>query len=64
MRASSEFSPEHAREVGKSYFFNNAGDSERKNYGLKLILQAHFLQDPEATYLVDRLLLDGVLTIS
>ena len=40
MRASSEFSPEQAREVGKSYFFNNAGDSEKKNYGLKLILQA------------------------
>jgi len=64
MRASSEFSPEQAREVGKSYFFNNAGDSEKKNYGLKLILQAHSMQDPEATYLVARLLLDGVLTIS
>lgn len=38
MRASSEFSPEQAREVGKSYSFNNAGDSEKKNYGLKLIL--------------------------
>lgn len=64
MRTISEFSPEQAREIGKSYFFNSDGDLEKKNYGLKLILKAHSMQDFEATYLVARLLLDGVLTIS
>lgn len=64
MKVNAEFSPEQAREVGKSYFFNSAGDLEKKNYGLRLILQAHSMQDSEATYLVARLLLDGVLTIS
>lgn len=31
MRANFEFSPEQAREVGKSYFFNSDGDSRTLN---------------------------------
>lgn len=64
MKANSGLSPELAREIGKAYFFNSDGDLDKKNSGLKLIVQAHSMQDPEATYLVARLLLDGVLSTS
>lgn len=64
MKANSGLSPELAREIGKAYFFNSDVDLDKKNCGLKLIVQAHFMQDPEATYLVARLLLDGVLSTS
>ena len=59
-----EHSVEYIREAGKSYLFNSKGDIEKRDYGLKLILQAHEKKDPEATYIVARLLLDGVLKTS
>ena len=49
------------RETGKAYFFGKNSDAEKKSQGLKMILEAHKAKDPEATYLVARLLLDGVL---
>ncbi|MBQ2963826.1 MAG: hypothetical protein IJE14_04110 [Clostridia bacterium] len=56
-----EYTPEQAREVGKKLFFNSTSDSDDKASGLKLILKAHSMHDPEATYLVARFLLDGIL---
>ena len=52
------------RELGKSNFFSNDVDEEKKAYGLKLILEAHAKKDPEATYIVARLLIDKVLRTS
>ncbi len=54
-------SPELLRELGKSYFFNSKSDEETKKFGLKLILEAHTKRDPEAAFIVARLLIDNVL---
>ncbi len=56
--------PELLRETGKAHFFNSNGDHEKKNHGLQLIIEAHSKKDPEATYIVARLLIDGVLKVS
>ncbi len=56
--------PDLIREIGKSHFFNKESDEGKKNYGLKLILEAHSKKDPEATYIVARLLIDNVLRTS
>ncbi len=52
------------REIGKSYFFSDRASEEDKALGLKLILQAHEKKDPEASFIVARLLLDGVIRLS
>lgn len=64
MNTADIFSTEQKREIGKAYFFNHDADNDKKNYGLKLIIDAHSEKDPEATYIVARLLLDGVLKSS
>lgn len=55
------FSAEQKRELGKEYLLNCNGDYERKKVGVKLLLEAHAEKDYEATYIVSRLMLDGVL---
>lgn len=55
------YSAEQKRELGKAYFFDNNGDRVLKNKGIDLILEAYNEKDPEATYIVARLLLDGYL---
>lgn len=51
------------REMGKNYFFNHKDDPEKREKGLRLLLDAVKENDPEACYLVARLLLDGVLSV-
>ncbi len=58
------YTTEQKREIGKAYFFNHDGDRDKRNTGLKLILEAHSENDHEATFIVSRLLLDGVLKSS
>lgn len=58
------YSPEMLREIGKDYFFNNNGDAERRSCGIRFILKAHSAKDPEATFIVARLIMDGVLRSS
>lgn len=62
MEINPDYTPEEKREIGKAYFYGDVS-REEKNYGLKLIIEAHKEGDPEATYLVARLMLRGVLSI-
>lgn len=55
------YTTQQKRDLGKSLFFGNYTDSEKRREGLKLILEAHEEGDPEANYLVARLIIDGVL---
>ena len=57
------YSTVEKREMGK-YYFLRCTDPELKQYGLKLILQARHEKDPEATFIVARLVLRGDLQIS
>lgn len=54
-------SAEQKREIGKFHFFHHGGDLEKRDYGLKLILEAHNEGDAEAKFVLSRLILDGVL---
>ncbi len=56
-------SPALRREMGKSYFFSSTSSEEDKSYGLKLIFQAYSEKDPEAAYIVAKLVLDNVIKI-
>lgn len=64
MNTTDNFSTEQKREIGKAYFFNHDADIEKRNCGLRLIIDAHSEKDPEATYIVARLILDGVVKSS
>lgn len=64
MNADNDFSTEMKREMGKAYFFNYGLDCEKRCYGLRLIIDACAEDDPEAAYIVARLILDGVLKSS
>ncbi len=57
-------SVESIRETGKAYLFGNQEDAETKSKGLQLIIEAHKQKDAEATFIVAKLLLDGVLKAS
>ena len=57
------FSVAEIRELGKDYFLNNGGDIERRNEGVRLLLRAKSLGDPEAAYCVAKLILDGALMV-
>ncbi len=61
MEADNSYSAEQKREIGKAYFLND--EKEKRDYGLKMIIEAYQEKDPEATYIVAKLLLDGVLTV-
>lgn len=54
-------SAEQKREIGKLFFYHNCRDREKRDCGLKLIMEAHSQGDAEATFIVARLILDGVL---
>ncbi len=58
-----QMTPELLREMGKVDFFDRQADEQRRQQGLQRILQANAAGDPEAAFLVARLLLDGVLTV-
>ena len=57
-------SAEILREVGKNCFFNCNGDTQKRSEGIQALIKAQSLGNPEATYIVARLLLDGVLKSS
>ncbi len=57
-------SAEVLREIGKNSFFNSNGDAQKRSEGVQALIKAQSLGDPEATYIVARLLLDGVLKSS
>ena len=57
-----KYTAEQKRELGKAYFFDC--NKENRNYGLKLIIEAHNENDLEATYIVAKLIIDGVLKTS
>ena len=61
MDTNKNISAEEKRELGKLYFFHNP---EQKDYGLKLIFEAYTEGDWEATFLVSRFILDGILRVS
>ncbi|MBQ3528334.1 MAG: hypothetical protein IJA52_07280 [Clostridia bacterium] len=54
-------SAEFLREIGKNSFFHHNGDMEMRREGLRCIISAKRAGDPEATYLVARLILDEIL---
>ena len=57
-------SAEMLREVGKAYFFKSEGNTERKNEGLQMLIKAQQQGDPEAPYIISRLIFDGFLSVS
>ncbi len=57
------YSPEILRELGKKYFFNTEGDKEKKDLGAKMLLSAYKKKDPEATFIVATLIMDGVFNV-
>lgn len=61
MNMENSLSAEEKREIGKIYFYHGQGDREKKNYGLKLILEAMWEGDAEAKFLVAQLVLNGSL---
>lgn len=63
MNSNDECSAEQKREIGKSYLFNSSNDREKRNYGLRMIYEAHCEKDPEAMYIIARLILDGILKV-
>ena len=56
------YSTEQKRELGKTYFFRHGQDPDKRQQGLRLLLEAVSERDAEACFLVGRLLLDGVLS--
>ena len=54
-------SPDATRELGKDYFFHHNGDMEKRSTGLHMLIDSKERGDPEATYIVARLVLDSVL---
>ena len=58
------YSPEEKRELGKALFFSLDNDSQKRSDGLKLLIEAHNEKDSEASFIVARLILDGVLKSS
>lgn len=61
MEVDKSTSPALMRELGKDCFFRHNGDAEKKNSGLKMLITAQEQGDPEAMYIVARLILDSVL---
>ncbi|MBR7166103.1 MAG: hypothetical protein IKD18_07475 [Clostridia bacterium] len=55
-------SVELTRETGKSLYFDCDGDEEKRKLGLDLLLEAVKMNDPEACFLIGRLILGGKLT--
>ena len=61
MDGNTTYTIEQKRELGKAYYFNNQSDAQQREEGLRLLLEAFQQGDPEATYLVGRLLLAGAI---
>lgn len=58
---SEKLSPDLQREIGKSYLFSDKSDKNEKEYGLKLLIEACEKRDPEATFIVAKLIIDNVI---
>lgn len=56
------YTTEEKRELGKAYILDKTADQEKREMGLRLLLEAVEERDPEACYVLARLLLDGVLS--
>ena len=56
-------SPDILRELGKEYFFNHYDDEELRGRGIELLLEAFRYNDPEAMFIVAKLVLDSVLLV-
>jgi len=55
-------SAEMLREFGKAYFFSAENDSQRKNTGIQMLIKAQQMGDPEATFIISKLIFDGFLS--
>lgn len=58
---SEQISPEIEREMGKALFFRNIEDPENRRKGLELLIAAKNHNDPEAEYIIAKLILEGFL---
>lgn len=56
-----DLSAAELREIGKQLFLQSRSEPEKRSEGIEYLLSAHRKRDPEATYYVARMLLDGVL---
>ena len=61
MEENLNYSPEQLRELGKAYMYNHENDLEKRKQGIDLIIKARWMKDPEASYIVGSLILDGIL---
>lgn len=62
MMSANKKNTEQKRELGKAYFFQEKADATKREQGLRLLLEAVSEGDPEACYLIGRLLLAGDLS--
>ncbi len=51
------------REKGKLLYFSKNASADEKRMGVSLLIKASTANDPEAQYIVGRMLLDGVLSV-
>lgn len=49
------------RESGKNAFYNHGGDNELRNNGINMLIRAANLGDFESTFIVSKLMLEGVI---
>lgn len=61
MEENTVYTIEQKRELGKAYYFNQQNDAEQRALGLQYLLDAVAARDPEAMFVVARLLLLGVI---
>lgn len=61
MEENTTYTTEQKRELGKAYYFNQQNDAEQRALGLRYLLDAVAARDPEAMFVVARLLLLGVI---
>lgn len=61
---SENVSVEILREIGKNSLFNSNIDAKKRSEGIQALIKAQSLGNLEATYIVARLILDGVLKSS
>jgi len=57
-----EYSAETLRELGIRFLFHGDGTPESRQEGIRYLLSAHRAGDPEARYVIARLILDGILS--
>ena len=58
------YTPEQKRELGKRLLRSESSSDEDRSYGVRLIIEAHKEDDPEASFIIGRMLLDGYLKVT